>query len=159
MPGEDFYYQPMADGEEDLVCSLIARVFDAQVTPSYTSNGKSTFLRMLSPHRLAEMANGEYSFVVVAKYRGRPVGVVAVIARSHIALLFVESGMQGRGIGRHLLEIAADTVCHKYPEVSALTVSSSQNSISFYVHAGFTEDGEEVDEEGMRFMPMKKPIG
>jgi predicted GNAT family N-acyltransferase len=66
--------------------------------------------------------------------------------------------LQGKGIGGRLLEIAADTVCHKYPEVAALTVSSSPNSISFYAHAGFAEDGEEIDEEGMRFMPMKRPI-
>jgi len=151
-------YGPMEGSEEKDVYDLIVRIFQEHVAPVYSKNGIEKFLGMLSPNGLSEMNKGKSSFVILAKQRNRPIGMLAVRNESHITLIFVDSQYQRKGIGKHLLDEAIKICLNRNSELTAVTVSSSPNSILFYEGVGFEVQGDEVDEDGMRFTPMRKII-
>ena len=151
-------YRPMEVGQEQEVYELVIRVFQQKVAPVYSRGGCEKFLGMISPEGLSEIANGNNSFVILAKYEEMPIGMLTVRDESHIALFFVDSRYQGEGIGKHLMDEAKRLCLEKNPSLTAVTVSSSPNSVSFYQAVGFEALGDEVDEDGMRFLPMQKTI-
>jgi GNAT superfamily N-acetyltransferase len=149
---------PMGKDEEQETCELIIRVFHRYVAPVYSKSGVDKFLGMLSPDRLNEMSNGRSSFVIVAKDQSKIIGMLSVINESHIALLFVAQEYQRKGIGKKLIDEAIKKCLDRNPDLSEVAVSSSPNSKSFYEEAGFEALGDEINEEGMRFTPMRKSI-
>ncbi|MBN1883180.1 MAG: GNAT family N-acetyltransferase [Deltaproteobacteria bacterium] len=149
---------PMKKGEERETYELIVRVFHAHVAPVYTKEGVAEFLGMLSPDGLNEMRGGEHSCVILAREHHTIIGVVSVIRDSHIALLFVDREYQMKGIGKKLIDEEIKICLNRNPDLSAVTVSSSPNSKTFYETVGFEAQGDEVDEDGMRFTPMRKSI-
>jgi predicted GNAT family N-acyltransferase len=148
----------MKNGEEQETYELILRVFHEHVAPVYSENGVAKFLGMLSPDGLSEMNNGRNSFVILAKDRSNIIGMLSIINENHIALIFVDSKYQGKDIGKKLIEEAIKKCLRRNSDLSAVTVSSSPNSNLFYKNIGFEVQGDEIDEEGMRFTPMKKVI-
>jgi len=77
-----------------------------------------------------------------------------MINMSHIALLFVNSEMQGNGIGNSFIQFGINRCLEDHPDMKEITVSSSPNSLSFYQNIGFKSIGEETNERGVRFIPM-----
>lgn len=148
----------MEKGEEQETYELIVRVFYKYVAPVYSENGVAKFLGMLSPNGLSEMRNGESSFVILAKDQSGIIGMLSVINKNHIGLLFVDQENQRKGIGKKLIGEAIKKCLSRNSELSAVTVSSSPNSKTFYEAAGFKVEGSEIDEDGMRFTPMRKSI-
>ncbi len=146
----------MKKGEEQETYELILRVFHRHVAPVYSKNGVAKFLSMLSPAGLSERNGGKKTFVIVAKDQSKTIGMLSVINECHIALFFVDPRYQGKGIGKNLIDEAIKNCLNQNPELSAVTVSSSPNSKSFYEEAGFEVLGDEINEEGMRFTPMQK---
>lgn len=147
---------PMQEGEEQETYELILQVFHKHVAPVYSTSGVAKFLGMLSP---AGMSNGYNSFVLVAKDQSPIIGMVSVINDSHIALIFVDPRYQGKGIGKNLIVEAIKNCLNRTPALSTVTVSSSPNSRSFYEEFGFEVLGDEINEEDMRFTPMRKLFG
>jgi predicted GNAT family N-acyltransferase len=148
--------RPIKSGEEFHVYDLILNVFHKSVAPTYSDEGIDTFTKMLTPSFLAEKSGGHFTFVTDIK--NRIVGTMTVLKMNHIALLFVDSDFQGRGIGTELIKSGIDICLMEHPDLKSLTVSSSPNSKSFYNNAGFETTGDERDENGMRFTPMEKLI-
>ncbi len=151
-------YRLMKADEADYVYDLILRVFQEHVAPVYSTDGVEKFLGMLSIEWLCEVGKGINSFVILAKHQNKPIGMLAVINENHITLIFVDPKYQGEGIGKRLIDEATRLCIEKSPAIKAITVSASPNSISFYQTIGFEAQGEEVDEDGMRFVPMQKII-
>ena len=149
---------PMVKGEEQETYELIVRVFHKYVAPVYSKDGIDKFLGMLSPDGLNGMSSGQSSFVILAKEKSKIIGMLSVINESHIALIFVDPEHQGNGIGNHLIDEAIRKCLNRNPDLSEVTVSSSPNSKSFYEKAGFEVLGDEINEEGMRYTPMRKLI-
>lgn len=133
-------------------------VFHEHVAPVYTENGIAKFLGMLSPEGLSDMQNEERSFVILAKDQSEIVGMLSVINDNHIALIFIDPANQRKGIGKNLINAAIKKCYNRCPKLSEITVSSSPNSKIFYESAGFKVQGSEVDEDGMRFIPMRKIV-
>ena len=84
--------------------------------------------------------------------------MLSIINTSHIALFFVKTEFQGYGIGKGLIQFSINKCLEKHPDLKAITVSSTPNSVSFYENVGFTRISEEQNENGMRFIPMQKRI-
>lgn len=72
--------------------------------------------------------------------RGGPdvIGVVLVKDFWNLCNLFVNSAHQGRGVGRRLVEAAANR-CRGRNEKGALLLNAATNAIPFYRKLGFTE--------------------
>ena len=151
-------YNSMKESEVDRVYDLIVRVFHEHVAPAYSNKGIDTFLNMVSPAALLEANEGQGSFVIVARQENIIIGMLAVCKESHVALIFVNSQHQGKGIGKSLIDEAIKICRKRNPRLTAITVSSSPNSKTFYEGVGFTAQGEEVDEDGMRYTPMQRIV-
>ena len=149
---------PMQEGEEQQTYELILRVFHEYVAPVYSANGIAKFLSMLSPDGLSAMRNGGNSFVILAKDQSRIIGMLSVIDKIHIALIFVDPENQRKGVGKKLIDEAVKICLNRNSDLSAITVSSSPNSRIFYEKIGFKAQGNEIDEDGMCFTPMRKLI-
>jgi predicted GNAT family N-acyltransferase len=54
--------------------------------------------------------------------------------------------------------LASKNCMNRDPYLSAVTVSASPNSYSFYENIGFNTQGDEIDDDGMRFTPMRKLV-
>jgi GNAT superfamily N-acetyltransferase len=97
---------PIQEGKEHQTYELILHVFHKYVAPVYSQNGIAKFLSMLSPDGLSTMINGVNSFVILAKDQSKIVGMLAVINKSHIALIFVDPENQKKGVGKKLIDEA-----------------------------------------------------
>jgi GNAT superfamily N-acetyltransferase len=74
---------------------------------------------------------------LVARHGGRIVGVVLVKDYWNLCSLFVASDMQGRGVGRLLVEAAAAR-CRGRSDRQALCLNAATAAIPFYRRLGFT---------------------
>ncbi len=146
----------MKADEADYVYDMILQVFHKHVAPTYSPKGIETFFSMLLPEFLKERSIEKFTIVAVQK--DQLIGTLSVINMSHIALLFVNSEMQGHGIGNSLIQFGINICLEDHPDIKAITVSSFPNSLSFYQNIGFEIIGEETNEKGMRFIPMRKMI-
>lgn len=95
-------YRLMKTGEEKHAYKLVRRVFHKHVAPTYSKKGIKTFLSMLSVEFFKEASNEK--FTIVTEYQNQLVGILAFININHIALLFVDSKFQGKGVGNGGIE-------------------------------------------------------
>lgn len=151
-------YRTMQSGEEEHIYDLVMKEFHRHVALHYSKKGIEKFISMFSPEWLRKQGTGNDSFVIVSLQGKNIVGMAAVINKSHIALIFVDSKFQKKGIGKKLINEATKKCLEDNPSLNKITVSSSPNSISFYYSLGFQTQGQEVNEDGMRFTPMGKKI-
>lgn len=90
--------------------------------------------------------------LVVAEVGTTLAGLLELRDESHVAMLFVESACQRRGIGRALLRAAFG------PEADwpSLTVNSAPGAEGAYERLGFVATGPEEERNGMRYLPMRR---
>ena len=83
----------------------------------------------------------------VAEYSGKPAGFVCLL-KDHIAALFVDPAMQGQGVGRALLDHAAQGRSRMTLEV----YTDNTKAIAFYERYGFEiESRREADDQGQPY--------
>lgn len=152
----DFNVRLMKAGEEESVFSLVLQVFGDFVAPEYSHQGAATFLNMISIDFFKE--NNSEKFTIVAEHKNRLVAMMSVIQCRHIALLFVDSDYQKKGIGRQLIQFGIRKCLEYSPATNVISVSSTPNAQSFYERAGFVKKGEEKNENGMKYIPMERSI-
>ncbi len=146
-------YRNMRPGEEIRVIALVSKVFSRFVAPLYSSEGVTEFMRYADPSKLAERSKGNH-FVLLAEANTELVGTIEIIECRHVALFFVASEYQGKGIGRKLLKKAVQRCVVENPELTEITVNSSPNAVSAYRVLGFRERDEEKTVNGIRFVAM-----
>lgn len=119
--------------------------FLAYEAPEYPPEGVAAFRDFL--------CNGEQIAVLEmwgAYDQGQLVGMLAMREqRRHIALFFVAEERLGQGIGKALFQ----QVLSHCPG-PLLTVHSSPYAVPVYQRLGFTADGPERQEDGIRYTPM-----
>lgn len=125
--------------------ALVKRVFLQYEAPDYSKQGIDTFLSfLLDQEKIAELK------LLGAFEKGQVIGVLAMRGASHIALFFVESAMQGKGVGRALFSAARESC-----PCDLMTVNSSPYAVEIYKRLGFAPLSEEQEKDGIRFTPMK----
>jgi GNAT superfamily N-acetyltransferase len=136
---------------------LIREVFTTQVAPLYSEEGVCSFLDYIDPDELARRAGRDHELIAAEDTRtGDILGVAEVRRCTHIALLFVSAEVQREGVGRRLLE----QVCLRCRSRGRriLTVNAAPNAVSAYEHLGFTSQGPEREESGIRSVPMIRAV-
>ena len=127
---------------------LVWEVFLEFEAPEYSRQGIEEFRSFLSPQQIGKaVGHGEIA-LCAAFWEKDMAGVMAVRNKKHLCLLFVKREFQRRGIGRELLSWA------KGESGGCLTVHASPYGIPFYLATGFTADGPEREENGIRYTPM-----
>jgi GNAT superfamily N-acetyltransferase len=138
--------------ETPTAAALAREVFDQFVAPLYQPDGVSEFYRYASADSLSQRHASDH-FTLVAEHSGELVGMLHLRKPCHVAMLFVRSSFQHKGVGRKLLAAAAALVGNSDCE---FTVNSSPNAVSAYEHLGFHAIGTEQCVRGIRFIPMRK---
>ena len=135
--------------------ALAWRVFEKFDAKDYTEEGVNSFLNFISDNGLYKMfITGEYK-LFVAESGGKIVGVSSLRMRNHISLLFVDESFHHIGVGRKLIDFMIDYL-HNEEKLDYCTVNSAPYAIGFYHKLGFEDLGKEQENEGIKFVPMRK---
>lgn len=139
--------QPLPERDLQSALDLALRVFMDFEAPDYAPQGIETFRSfLLSGESVSALrffgAYEQDSLVGMLATRGED--------GSHIALFFVETAWQGRGVGRALFAAARER-CRS----DRMTVNSSPYAEPIYERLGFTAVSEEQERDGIRFVPMQ----
>lgn len=148
-------YRQIEPFETTAVAALAREVFDQFVAAHYQPDGVSEFHRYASVDALSQRHESDH-VTLVAEHSGELVGMLHLRKPCHVAMLFVRSSFQHKGIGRKLLAAAAALV--NDPDCE-FTVNSSPNAVAAYEHLGFQAIGDEQCVHGIRFIPMRRQRG
>jgi len=146
----------MRQGEETLISEFVEAVFARVVAPQFMKEGQDEFRSYIKPSAMAERRRAGNHFLLVAETLDKISGLAGIIevkGCDHISLFFVDTSLQGKGVGRALL-LQAIEKCKKQGSKS-LTVNSAPSAIPAYEHFGFVRLDEEQLKHGIRFLPMK----
>ena len=150
---DTFTYRLMNEGDASLVSDLVTKVFMKSIAPLYSPEGVREFLRYTHPEAMIERTRAGH-LTLLAELEGKVIGTIHIRSCSHVSLLFVDEEEQKKGIARELLRRAVRICKDKTPDLSALTVNSSPNSVKIYQRLGFQDTGLEQVKNGIRFTPM-----
>jgi GNAT superfamily N-acetyltransferase len=145
----------MVSCEEQAVLALVMRGFDELVRPDFSDQGVAEFARAARSFVVERPADHR---VTIAERAGRLVGMIDVRDSSHISLFFVEPDDREHGVGRALLESAIECCLSAEPRPSAISVNSSPWAVPVYERLGFTATGSEIERNGIRAVPVAKPL-
>lgn len=149
--------RPVTDGEIPAVHRLIREVFTTQVAPLYTEEGVRSFLDYIEPDELAQRAGRDHELIAAEDAgTGDILGVAEVRRCTHISLLFVSAEVQRAGVGRRLLEHVCSRCRSRGRRI--LTVNAAPNAVSAYERLGFSVQGPEREEAGIRSVPMMRTV-
>jgi GNAT superfamily N-acetyltransferase len=146
-------YRDMKRGEEGLVFTFVSGVFNEFVAPQYSQEGVEEFMKYIQPEELSSRTQGNH-FSLIAELDSEIVGVIEIRNYSHVALLFVDSRFQRKGVGRELLRKAMEICRRNELSLSQVTVNASPNSVTAYERMGFKPTDAEQCVNGIRFVPM-----
>jgi GNAT superfamily N-acetyltransferase len=148
------WYRAMDADEAEAVLALVMRGFDELVRPDFSDDGVVEFAKAARTFVVDRPAGHRVS---VAERDGLIVGMIDMRDRSHICLFFVEREQRGCGVGRALL---ASALAHAGDEApaAAVTVNSSPWAVPVYERLGFLATGPQVERNGIRAIPMAKPL-
>jgi len=148
----------MADGEQTKVSRFIEHVFSEHIDPLYCEQGRKEFRRFIDPEAINKRRR-ENHFLLVAEHpkrRDKIIAAIEVREFTHVCLFFVDTGFQGRGLGRQIFE-AALSRCRENGG-GQITVNSSPNAVAAYRSLGFRQTEQEKELNGIRFVQMKMRI-
>lgn len=149
---QEITYGRLQPEEAQRAMEMVLAVFSRHVAPEFSAQGIDEFRRHANVEALQTRLQ-QGSTVFVGRQGEHIVGLAEVRDHAHLALLFVDAGAQGQGIGRALLRLATD-LCRTHDGAS-LTVNASPNALAFYRSMGFVAQGEETLKNGIRFTPMR----
>lgn len=139
----------MFAGEEETMCAILLRTFMHDVAKEYTGDGIAEFRKHANPDAMAARCE-DGNIILVAEKEYEPVGVIELQEEKHICSFFVAPEHQRQGIGKKLLAEA----CSLCSPTTTITVKASPNAVNAYEVFGFSPNGPEQEENGIRFIPM-----
>ncbi len=146
-------YRIMKRGDEAKVSEFVSAVFNDHVAPGFSQDGIDEFMKYIKPDAI-ETQLKENHFAFIATLGTEILGVIEVRDNNHIALFFVGSRFQRKGIGKKLLQKALELCGINDSKFSRITVNASPNSIMAYKTLGFEPTDVEQCINGIRFVPM-----
>lgn len=146
-------YRPIKQGDASQVFTFITEVFNQFVAPGFSQEGIEEFLRYIQPDTLVDhLTNNHFGFM--AHIGSKIIGVIMVRDYNHVALFFVASQYQRKGVGRALLRSALEYCRSHDVKTVNVTVNASPNSINAYKELNFEPTDIEQCVNGIRFVPM-----
>ena len=136
----------LVNNEKDEALLFAKRIFIESEDESYSKEGIETFCNFVDNKKITK------SFKVYGAFEDNILkGLIATDRRKrHINLFFVDKVLQGKGIGKKLMNIVVNN-----NENSYITVNSSRYGVPIYEKLGFVKIEEEKEQDGLKFTPMK----
>ncbi len=163
--------RPMTEADVAPGLELVMQVFHRLVAPDFGPEGVASFVEWADHGAFAERLRGGFvDLVAVADDKNRVeddknrvederiVGLIEWMPPDHVAMLFVDPAVQGRGIGRRLFEEALARVRATHPDVETVHVHASRYAMAFYRRLGFRAAGPEQEENGIRYTPVRLEV-
>lgn len=148
----DIEIRPAHADEWETAMELVWKTFLKFEAAEYGPEGTDNFLKFISGEELYKMfLNGDYK-MAVAVLDGRIVGVSTMRARNHVSLLFVESSLHKRGVGKKLLKYMQEQFVLGNDVV--MTVNAAPCAVQFYKKVGFVSTADRQVADGITFYPM-----
>lgn len=146
----------LAAEDLDTAMALVRDVFMQFEAPGYSRRGIAEFMDFISPVFMRSMMDSGEILLWGCYLDGHIAGVAALRPPGHVSLLFVGADYHRRGIARQLtdcmVQSAAEAGC------SRITVHAAPYALRAYRRMGFVESGPERVENGLRFIPMTRPV-
>ena len=146
-------YRRIKEGYVNQVFSFIEAVFNQFVAPEFSQEGVDEFMRYIQPDTLASHL-GENYFGLLATAGETIIGTIVMRDYEHVALFFVDSQHQRKGVGKELLSRALEHCRNFGVNNSQIKVNSSPNSVNAYKKLNFEPTDKEQCVNGIRFVPM-----
>lgn len=143
----------MNQGDESKVSAFISGVFNQFVAQGFSQEGIDEFMNYIQPDALVNHLKSDH-FGIMASAGPKIIGVIVVRDYNHVALFFVDSEHQRKGIGRELFRRALEHCRRRDVKISQVTVNASPNSVNAYKELNFEPTDKEQCVNGIRFIPM-----
>ncbi|MEC5385038.1 GNAT family N-acetyltransferase [Uliginosibacterium sp. H3] len=113
--------------------------------------GTKAFMLAASPDAIRQYLLGERHAYLVAELDDTVIGAFGVRDRRHIFHLFIAEEVRGQGIARLLWQNGRDRLL----DAGDVTVNASLSAVAMYERFGFFVAGEQVERNGVVFVPMR----
>lgn len=131
------------------ISAVCLAAFNAAVAPSLSATGVATFGSVAAADAFGARLLGD-NHILVAEHENRIVGVVELKEGRHLAMLFVDPGCQGQGIGHALFQAVLPQL-----RTPTMSVRASLNAVATYQRYGFVLDGEVGEFNGLLYQPLR----
>lgn len=137
--------------QQDLanVSSICMQSFMHSVAPNLSNEGIDTFVNIAAVESFENRIKGDNT-ILVFEDAGKIKGIIELKEGRHIAMLFVASESQNKGIGGKLI-----TKVMTYARTKTITVNASLNSVPAYMKYGFVCTGKPDEKSGLKYQPME----
>lgn len=153
-PGLTYEIRPLAKEEWEEAMALAWRTFKKFEADEYGREGTESFLNFISDTTLFKVfLNGGYK-VFVAVENGKIIGLISLRDTNHISLLFVEEEYHKKGVGRNLIAYLREYLRTR-EHLHWCTVNAAPYAVEFYYRLGFFKIGDEMENDGIRYTPLK----
>jgi len=136
----------LLNNKKDEALLFAKKVYIECKDESYSEQGIETFCNFVNNKEITK------SFKVYGAFEDNVLkGIIATDSQKrHISLFFVDKSLQGKGIGKELINIVVNN-----NENSYITVNSSRYGVPIYEKLGFVKIEDEKKQDGLKFTPMK----
>jgi len=137
--------------------NLALKVFMQFEAPDYKPEGVETFKRDIIENGefIAKCKSGDCP-IYAAFDNGKIIGMIGMReTRTHINLAFTKKEYHRKGVATSIFKY----LLRDNPQLSEITLNSSPYGLPFYLKLGFVPQSEELEQDGIRYTPMKYVIG
>jgi len=150
-------YRRIQKADVNRVSAFIESVFNKFVAPEFSNQGVDEFLKYIQPETLSNHLEKNH-FGILASAGARIIGAIVVRDNNHVALFFVDSQYQRKGIGKVLFNMALEHCRSRDVNCSQITVNSSPNAVDAYRKLHFEPMDEEQCVNGIRSVPLAMDV-
>jgi len=136
---------------------LVWKEFLTFEAPDYSDEGVREFKQFIDYGAIKQKLADNQLRMWVCKNKGKIIGTLAARPPCHISLLFVDQEHHNKGIARAMLH-AMTSYYKSVNTTGEITVNSSPYATEAYHRLGFIDTGPEQVVNGIRFIPMKRPL-
>ena len=138
----------------DEALDLVSRVFMEFDAPDYSEDGIRNFQQyIIESEDFKEKFKTGDQIMKCAFVDDKIVGVIAISARNHISLLFVDIMFHKKGIAKALFNSILEEVSQKGK--GKIKLKSSLYAKEFYLKLGFKSIDKEQYSNGIKYVPME----
>lgn len=144
-PNKELTYREFVPGDEFLLAALIKEVFSQFLEPDFCPDDSAVFLKSQEPKLIYFRFLFGNIFTIIAQDQNLEeslleqsvAGFIEVKDYRHISFLFVRKESQKRGIGKQLLARAIKKCREVNPDLTDITLNSSNYARPIYEKLGF----------------------
>ena len=147
-------------GEVEAALALAWEVFLQFEAPEYSAEGVETFRQDIVGNKDFISKCQEGVCPLYGAFDGEKLVSMMGMrsSRRHINLAFTQKNYQRQGLATAVFRCLLEDVKKDAPPPEAITLNSSPYGLPFYLSLGFVPQGEEQEENGIRYTPMKYEI-